>query len=882
MSREEPNACMRVFRPVGRKALFPLAIGIALILTFAPPALALEAHAFTLRIGDEVNATKVQERQEGKSVTEGEENICTAASGDECQAGEEGSGSSEFSYPSGIAVNDATKDIYVSDTENHRVDEISSDGTFIAAWGWGVANGANEYQICTSACRAGLAGSGEGEINEPYSIAVDNSTGPRSGDVYVADSADQRVEVFSATGAPLGELNGSTAPSSFVCPRGVAVSPVTGAVYVADECGRYVIAFEYSPVGARYSYIPNSFLGAEVGAPIDVAVDSSGDVDVVDAEGGAVLRFTESGGPASVVVPSGVEEDAVNMAGNIYVSTGSPGPIGVYEQSGTVLTEFGGDELTEPGPKALAVNDETEEVVAAEQSGHDVDFFTAEPFPGADTGPASNVKETSATLTGTVEPGSETATYYFEYGTSESYGQVAPPGPANVSAGPRMVPLTEAIENLQPGTTYFYRLVVVNSSNTSYGAPQRFKTLSQPAAIIVGAPSDITKTSALLTGEINPEGSQTTYSFTYAKCRALVLWTLGLCPAVIVPGSSGNAGSGTALVSVSVPLSGLEPNTTYGYDVTATNGGGTVSSTPQFFTTEPLAPVVETLGVGEVTEAGAMVHAAVNPSGSDTTYHFEYGATASYGEESPDADAGSAIEYGDVSTGLTGLEPNTTYHYRIVATNNKTGTPQTTYGEDHTFTTIVDEVYPLTPTAVTGAVGNTEGTSAIVTGMVGPDGSDTTYRFEYGTTAYYGAVAPLTGGSVASGVGRQTVSEVLIGLRPGATYHYRLVASNAGGTSYGEDKAFTMPLALTASAVTAQMTTLAKASPSATPPRTKAKPLTRAQKLAKALKACKKKPKKRWVACEKRAHEKYATKSKSKAKRKRTTIEIGEHGKAGR
>src|ERR1700704_4612 len=72
-----------------------------------------------------------------------------------------GSGGAEagqvsLAFNSGVAVNATTHDVYVADTGNHRVDQFSSSGTFIRAWGWGVADGLPAFEECALTCQAGL------------------------------------------------------------------------------------------------------------------------------------------------------------------------------------------------------------------------------------------------------------------------------------------------------------------------------------------------------------------------------------------------------------------------------------------------------------------------------------------------------------------------------------------------------------------------------------------------------------------------------------------------------------------------------------------------------------------------------------------------------
>lgn len=84
-----------------------------------------------------------------------------------------------------------------------------------------------------------------------------------------------------------------------------------------------------------------------------------------------------------------------------------------------------------------------------------------------------------------------------------------------------------------------------------------------------------------------------------------------------------------------------------------------------------------------VTMTGATLNGSVNPEGEETKYYFEYGKTVSYGKTTAEESAGSGASGVKESKAITGLEPSTTYHFRIVATN----TTGTAYGKDETFIT---------------------------------------------------------------------------------------------------------------------------------------------------------------------------------------------------
>ena len=106
-------------------------------------------------------------------------------------------------------------------------------------------------------------------------------------------------------------------------------------------------------------------------------------------------------------------------------------------------------------------------------------------------------------------------------------------------------------------------------------------------------------------------------------------------------------------------------------------------------------------------------------------------------------------------------------------------------GADQSFTT------PAPPVATTGSASAVLDTSATLGGSVNPNGTATTYHFEYGTTTAYGTNSPAVDASAGSGTSAVAESANLTGLTPGTIYHFRLVATSAGGTSNGADQTFT-------------------------------------------------------------------------------------------
>jgi hypothetical protein len=94
------------------------------------------------------------------------------------------------------------------------------------------------------------------------------------------------------------------------------------------------------------------------------------------------------------------------------------------------------------------------------------------------------------------------------------------------------------------------------------------------------------------------------------------------------------------------------------------------------------------------------------------------------------------------------------------------------------------------PQAITEAATNVKATTVTLNAKINPEGSSTTYWFEYGKSTAYGSKVPASGRYAGSGTSAIPFGESLVNLKAGTTYHYRVVAENAGGTTEGEDKTF--------------------------------------------------------------------------------------------
>jgi hypothetical protein len=410
-----------------------------------------------------------------------------------------------------------------------------------------------------------------------------------------------------------------------------------------------------------------------------------------------------------------------------------------------------------------------------------------------------------ATLKATVYPYGLDTHYRFEYGTTTAYGTSVPvpDGDAGSAAYPTAVPVERAIAGLAPSTTYHYRFVASNSDGPVNSSDLQFTTIGPAPVVSDESATEVSGTSFELKGTVNPSGSATTYQFEYGT-------TTSYGSKIPVPEAS--VGSGSADVAVAQTPGGLLPNTTYHYRLTAHNPGNTATTGDKTFLTPPAPPSAPTAEVNapEATPNGFLLKGAVNPDSLSTTYHFEFGTTTSYGTNlpEPDAAAGAGAAAVPVTREVTGLLPNTTYHYRIVAGSSE----GPGVSGDEVFTTP-----PLKPEAISLPV-TEDAEGFTLHGSVDPNGGETTYFFEFGITEAYGESFPSTAASVGSGSAPVLVSQLVKDLPPGVPYHYRLVAHNAGGTSTGEDQFFVTPTAPESAPVVAKPGPAALAPPAPLPP----------------------------------------------------------------
>jgi hypothetical protein len=172
---------------------------------------------------------------------------------------------------------------------------------------------------------------------------------------------------------------------------------------------------------------------------------------------------------------------------------------------------------------------------------------------------------------------------------------------------------------------------------------------------------------------------------------------------------------------------------------------------------------------------------------TNTTTHFDYGTTTAYGLRTADVE----VTGGQAQADVTGLTPDTTYHFRIAS------------GADARFTTAPNPKPP--------SIGDQHATAVTASGAhlsatLNPNGAATTYYFQYGRSTGYGnRTARLT---VPADAGPIAVAADLTGLRGYTRYHWRLYATNSAGKSPGRDHTFRTARVATALTLFADHTTV--------------------------------------------------------------------------
>ena len=388
-----------------------------------------------------------------------------------------------------------------------------------------------------------------------------------------------------------------------------------------------------------------------------------------------------------------------------------------------------------------------------------------------------------------IDTGGAPTTYYVEYGPTPAFGSrtaeqalAAAPGPAGSPVAEVRVTAADAA----PATEYHYRFVVNNASGPGRLSVRKVTSGGSAPRISGMFARDATRPTELVVGAtIDTGGLATTYYVQYGR-RASAKQTL---PAVPSPGSW----APTRRV-VRVPLTRLAPGRQVLARIVAVNAAGEAAFSRDVVAGKRRSGVAVPVVQG-ATPASVVLDTVIDTGGAPTTYYVEYGLRPRFGSRTAQKRLAARPGTGwnrtskEVRIALAGLDPVATYYYRVVAKSGArtdfAARSFVTEGDEPSVSYVFDAA-GAAPSSVSFGAG-------IDTG-----GLPTTYYAEYGPGVSYGsrttavslpALPRPTSFRPTAEDGRTEE----VALAPGSTYHYRIVATNAAGTSYSQDRTFDLP-----------------------------------------------------------------------------------------
>lgn len=735
--------------------------------------------------------------------------ICTIASS--CKLGTTGPWGGAFSAVRGVAVNQSTGDVYVTDN-NNRVQQFTATGSFVRAWGAGVVNGgatgtgtlansstsvtavattSKAFAIGQSIAGAGIQagttitavgagtftlskpttasaaatgvvltsaeGTGNVAINEQQTVTLGaNTTGGTFTLTYTTPNPSNTTGTTTAIPSNASPAGVQTALEALpnVAVGNVAVTGPAGGPWTVEFRGTRFADTDVSQMttnatgltvgsGAKSAIVVTTASGASAAetcvaatdcvvgkslsgagqfvtstAVTQLAVAPSGDVYVPDPGNGRVQEFTASG---SFVRMWGWDVDS-GGALDFEICT-------VAAQCKTGLAGSGSGQFALGQPTAVAVDSvgvvyagdgANSRVTKFDSTGHYLSAFT----PGGAGTPATTGynlavdRSTDRVLVGsTFAAPTERRIEEFNSGGVLQDVHLASGGIADVAG-----------IGVNPNSGYLYASTVTDSARILM-----IGTVVPPNATIAPA-TDVAATTATFNGTVTPPGGgmSAKYHFEYSTDGGD--WTS-------FPTADVDVGGPPTPVAVHQQVTGLYPGTHYLVRLVATTVGpvapADVSSTVDF-TTETAPPLIAASEAVDVVQTTAGLRAKIDPYDLATAYHFEWGPTAAYGQRSPSVDPtinGKTAQV--VETSIAGLQPNTAYHFRVVATN----AAGTSVGGDRTLRTLNaaglpdGRAYEIVSPPARGAVARPGGgSSSRVQFQAAADGQSIVWPVELGTT----------------------------------------------------------------------------------------------------------------------------------------------------
>ncbi len=746
------------------------------------------------------------------------------------QWGSYGSSNGQFSGPEGIAV-DRSNNVYVVDENNDRIEKFDSNGNYLAQWG--------------------SAGSGDGQLSEPIGIALDRTgnfiyvadAGNDRIEVFVNDTSiipphilqqptNQTVPAGTNVTLSIGmvgvsfsyqwssnnvAVDGAT-NAAFTLTNVSLSDSATYAVLVSNSYGSVLSSNAVLAVLPAADFVPPTF-GFQIGsstvpgrfAPGYVALDSGNNVYVTYPFNYSVIKFTTGGAyltqwgsygssNGQFYDPEGIVVDSSN---NVYVADSDNSRVEKFNAFGGYIGQWGSDGSSNGLlylSEGIAVDSSNNVYVAdyysvdyyydrddrIEKFNSDGNYLTQWGGYGSGNGQFSN-PEGIAVASGNnvfvvdsgnnrIERFDSDGNYLTQWGSYGSgNGQFSNPEGIAVDSGNNVYVVdsgNDRVEKFDSNGNYLTQWGSYGSGAGQLSGPVGIALDSTGNLIYVAdagnyrievfinntsvAPPIITNEPA---SQIVPAGVSVTFG----------VGLVGSPPFVYQWSTNGVAVAGATnatftLTNVSLSESGATCS------VQVTNGYGSASSSDAVLTVLPI--LVTTQPASGLSATGAMLNGSVTLGSDGTVVWFEWGTDTNYGNI-----AGTTVVPGNngsnyISATLSGL-PGNFYHYRMVAANDF----GIAYGQDQLFTV------GLTPTATTlAAINGANG--ATLEAAVNPEGWNTTVYFQLFTPTL---TTTTPGIDIGAGATSLDVNSFIPGLAPSAQYQYQVVASNALGTTFGEE-----------------------------------------------------------------------------------------------
>ncbi len=598
-----------------------------------------------------------------------------------------------LNQPIAVAVDQQTGDVYVAEYGGTRsIRRFHANGTpaKFGALASNVIDGAPGEPDATP----------EGEFtffNPPWTqIAIDESGGPTNGDIYVTPQSNGFgvIYIFNSEGEYIGLLSefhkGQQAAGPFQKmggTRGVAIDS-SGNVYVTDSVEKQI-----------HKFAPSGGVVSNAGSVANFRFNGTpGHVNVGSGPTAGYLFVSGEGEESSGQSPSG--KYSASTGEKIYSMPGGA----VDPSTGRVVAE-NGEEIDASGAspslyatlqeasgvtasgRGVAVNGATETAYLLSNEriqlyGPDVTKATVT------TKPTTGITASRATLNGVVNPSGLAVTECkFEYDTAleAEHGNYSHSAPCEGSLPTDSAdhPVSASLTGLEESSAvsfskghYGFRLVATDANGTSFTTKGEFVTASRAT---IAPATNVVEASATLNGTVFPEGEQLeSCEFEYSLTSNEPYESSIPCAESVA-----EIGEGIQGVAVHADISGLNAETTYHFRLVDMSPAGAIYSADRAFRT-PGSPRVSEAHANQVGEEDAELEAIVNPAGLPTEYVVEYGTTASYGLVTNSESAGSEEGEHHFAIDLTGLQPGTTYHWRLVATNSL---EEVVTSPDLTFTT---------------------------------------------------------------------------------------------------------------------------------------------------------------------------------------------------